>query len=149
VYENLPLANQPPFPGAREVCQLIQQTGGCNLIVTHRSVFFTQRLLAAHHLSKFFAGVISTTQGYPQKPDPTIVLEALKKYKLNPATTLLIGNRSIDIEAGRSAGVRTCLFGNVEQISVADLRAESYSELLQWLRSWDEQQPERSSTDER
>ena len=133
-YETVALANQPPFPGVSEVCQLIQHSGRRNVIVTDRSISFTQKLLAVHQLAGLFDSILSTAQGYPQKPDPTIVLEALEKYELNPATTLLIGSRSIDIQAGRSAGVWTCLFGNAEQSSAPDLRVETYSELLQLLR---------------
>ena len=149
LYETIPLANQPPFPGVQDVCRLIHQIGGRNVIVTHRSVSFARRLLAAHHLSELFDGIISTAQGFPPKPDPAIVRAALDKHELNPASTLLIGNRGIDIQAGQSAGVRTCLFGNMEQAPLADLRIEKYSELLQLLYNGDGQEPERSPGNER
>lgn len=50
-YAALPLANQPPFPGAGEVCATICQRGGVNVAVTHRGTSSTQALLDAHGLA--------------------------------------------------------------------------------------------------
>jgi phosphoglycolate phosphatase-like HAD superfamily hydrolase len=88
-----------------------------------------------HDLSQLFDGIISTAQPYPQKPDPAIVLAALEKHNMSPATTWLIGSRTIDIQAGASAGIRTCLFGKVEAAVAADIQIEKYSQLVSMLTS--------------
>ena len=42
------------------------------------------------------------------KPDPESVLLAIKELDANPLSTVLVGDNSADIIAGRSAGCWTC-----------------------------------------
>jgi phosphoglycolate phosphatase-like HAD superfamily hydrolase len=132
-YERLPLANQPPFLGVAEVCAAVQAPGGQNVAVTHRAVRSTAALLDAHGLAPLFAGIVSVEQGYPRKPDPAIVLAALAIYALDPAETWMVGDRALDIQAGRAAGLRTCLFGRASLAQPADLQIDQYSDLLRLL----------------
>lgn len=141
-YAALPLANQPPFPGAGEVCATICQRGGVNVAVTHRGTSSTQALLDAHGLARFFAGIVSVEQGYPRKPDPAMALAALAIYDLEPAVTWMIGDRGLDIEAGRSAGLRTCFYGRASLAQPADLHIGHYSQLLAALQG---AEPERAN----
>jgi phosphoglycolate phosphatase-like HAD superfamily hydrolase len=134
-YVSLPLANQTPFPDVAEVCARICQRGGMSVAVTHRDVRSTQALLDAHGLAPFFTGIVSVEQGYPRKPDPAMVLAALAIYDLDPAVTWMIGDRALDIEAGRIAGVHTCLFGRARVPQPVDLHIEHYSQLLALLES--------------
>jgi HAD superfamily hydrolase (TIGR01509 family) len=123
-------ANQLPFPGVREVCKLIHARGGLNIVVTHRDLQSTQMLMEAHNLASHFADIFSVEQGYPLKPKPAMVLAALEKYSLNPDETLLIGDREIDIQAGRAASVRTLLVGGAKLPPPADFQIDHYSQLL-------------------
>jgi HAD superfamily hydrolase (TIGR01509 family) len=132
-YRTVDPANQPPFPGVREVCEAIHARHGLNVIFTHRGVQSTLRLLNVHGLASCFDDILSVEQGYPRKPAPAMVLAALEKHALKPEETLLIGDREIDIQAGRAAGVRTCLFGGAELETPADIRIERYSQLLSLL----------------
>jgi HAD superfamily hydrolase (TIGR01509 family) len=136
-YRTIDPANQPPFPGVREVCKLIHQSGGLNIAVTHRGVQSTRTLLEAHALTPFFDDIFSVEQGYARKPDPAMLLAALEKYTLNPAESLLVGDRELDIQAGRAAGVHTCLFGGTELATPADFQIERYAQLLSRLQGKD------------
>jgi HAD superfamily hydrolase (TIGR01509 family) len=129
-YHEVSPAKQIPFPGVREVCQWIHEHGGVNVIVTHREVRSTQTLLDFHDLTSSFDDILSAEQGYPRKPDPTMVLVTLEKHNLTPAETLFIGDRELDIQAGRAAGIRTCLFGNLEIPTPVDIAINSYDQLL-------------------
>jgi HAD superfamily hydrolase (TIGR01509 family) len=129
-YRGLPLGNQPPFPGARETCAFIRQNGGHNIIITHREVTSCHLLLETHKMSALFDDIFSTEQGYPRKPAPEMILAALGKYNLDPAKTLMIGDRVIDIQAGQAAGVATCLFGQADASSLPSLHIQEYDELL-------------------
>jgi phosphoglycolate phosphatase-like HAD superfamily hydrolase len=100
------------------------------VIVTHRRVQSTQELLEFHELSSYFDDIFSSEQGYPLKPDPTMIFTVLEKYHLIPAETMFIGDRELDIQAGRAAGIRTCLFGKMEISTPADISINSYDELL-------------------
>jgi HAD superfamily hydrolase (TIGR01509 family) len=132
-YAALPLANQPPMPGVEAVCAAIRQHGGQNVAVTHRSARSTQALLDAHGLAPFFAGIVSVEQGYPRKPDPAMVLAALETYALDPVDTWMVGDRALDIEAGRAAGVWTCQYGRNCAAPPPDLAIKHYRELLALL----------------
>lgn len=136
-YRTLPPANQPPFPGAREVCELIHRNGGLNVIVTHRAVASTQSLLDAHEMTSLFDAILSVEQGYPRKPDPALLEAAIQKFGLERKETLVIGDRDLDIQAGRAAGVRTCLFGKSQLSEPADYHIDRYDQLLAFLRSTD------------
>lgn len=132
-YRTVPPANQPPFPGVREICELIHTHGGLNIIVTHRAVASTQALLDVHQMSSLFDGIFSMEQGYPRKPDPAMLEAAIQQFDLKRAETLLIGDRDLDIQAGRAAGVCTCLFGGAQLSTPADIRITHYDRLLDYL----------------
>jgi phosphoglycolate phosphatase-like HAD superfamily hydrolase len=125
--------NQPPFLGVREVCELLQTRGGWNGIITHRRVQSTKRLLDAHNMTSYFDDIYSVEQGYPRKPDPAMALAALEKYAMQPDETLLIGDRDLDIQARRAAGVPTCLFGKIERAIPTNIKIENYYRLLEMI----------------
>lgn len=129
-YREISPAKQIPFPGVRDVCIWIHQHGGLNVIVTHRRVQSTQELLDFHKLSSCFDDIFSSEQGYPRKPDPTMIFAVLEKYNMSLKETLFIGDRDLDIEAGRVAGIRTCLFGNLEIPTPVDIMINNYDQLL-------------------
>lgn len=134
-YRTVPPANQPPFPGVREICELIHTHGGLNIIVTHRAVASTQALLDVHQMSSLFDAIFSVEQDYPRKPDPAMLEAAIQQFDLKRAETLLIGDRDLDIQAGRAAGVRTCLFGHAQLSQPADIQIDSHSQLLDLLKN--------------
>ena len=133
-YRTVNPAKQPPFPGIGEACELIQNRGGVNVIVTHRDVDSTERLLKTHALSVYFSDIFSVEQGYPRKPDPAMVVAALEKYVMDPTETLLIGDRGLDIQAGQAAGVQTCKFGCSSPSQPTDYQIHHYAELLNIIR---------------
>lgn len=109
-YEAIPPDEQPPFDGAREVCERVCWLDGENVIVTHRGAHGTQKLLEAAGIAPYIAGCITASDGFPRKPDPAAFLAIMARHDLDPAVTLAIGDRPIDVEAGRAAGVLTALF---------------------------------------
>jgi len=132
-YRAVDPANQPPFPGARDVCAWIHEHGGRNLIITHRGLRSAQRFVEMHDMVHYFDDIFSVEQGYPRKPDPALMVAAIEKYSLDPAGCLVIGDRELEIEAGRAAGMRSCLFGAVELTHPTDLQIHFYNELLDYL----------------
>jgi HAD superfamily hydrolase (TIGR01509 family) len=134
-YRKLDPVNQPPFPGVREVCEFIHEHGGLNIAVSHRGVQSTQMLLDAHGLAPFFTAIFNVAQGYPRKPNQAIVLAALEVHTLDPDHTLLVGDRDKDIQAGRAAGVRTCLFGRTDLEKSPELCIQHYHQLLDLLKA--------------
>lgn len=124
-----PLDQQPPFPGARETCALVLSRGGLNLIATHRAIESVNRLLEAYQMTGLFAESLSSLDGYPRKPDPAMLDALVDHHHLDRAATLTIGDRPIDIDAGKAAGILTCLFGEAKSEIEPDYRIKDYSEL--------------------
>jgi D-glycero-D-manno-heptose 1,7-bisphosphate phosphatase len=56
-----------------------------------------------------------------RKPNPGMVLKAIAELALDPARTLVIGDKPSDIEAGRRAGIAGALFegGDLEAFVVS------------------------------
>jgi HAD superfamily hydrolase (TIGR01509 family) len=133
IYAGIPYANQPPFPGVRKVCEQVLAGGGSNLMITHRSKSSTARLLAAHKMDLYFTDMITAESGFPRKPDPAAFQEMIRKHNLKLDETLAIGDREIDILAGQAAGVRTCLFGNADIQTSADMHITSFSQFFENL----------------
>jgi HAD superfamily hydrolase (TIGR01509 family) len=137
-YSSTKPAEQPPFPGVRAVCQFICSLGGKNVIVTHRGRAGTLELLAANQMTDYFAGHLTRDDGYPKKPDPAAFKAILQAHNLKRKETIAVGDRDIDIQAGRAAGVFTCLFG-VEGIGVsADFTVCSFDDLYRHIKSVNE-----------
>ena len=109
-YGAIPAEAQPPFDGARELCERICWLDGENVIVTHRGEIGTAKLLRAAGLEPYITGCITASDGFARKPDPAAFLAILARHDLEPAETLAIGDRAIDVEAGRAANVLTALF---------------------------------------
>ena len=44
-----------------------------------------------------------------RKPEPGMILKALKKYKINPRQSYIVGDALVDVVAGKRAGLKTIL----------------------------------------
>jgi phosphoglycolate phosphatase-like HAD superfamily hydrolase len=132
-YDLISPEEQPPFPGVRLLCEYICSIRGKNVIVTHRGRQGTDMLLATHRLTGCFTGSLAHEDGYPRKPDPAAFVAAMEKYDLKREETLAVGDREIDIQAARAAGIFTCLFGEGGGGINADLTVCNYDELMQYI----------------
>lgn len=133
-YARGPLEAQGPFPGVVEVCRAVQAAGGLNTIFTHRGAVSTRALLQAHGMIDLFEIRVSVEDGYPKKPDPSGFRAVLERAKRSRETTIAIGDRMIDIAAGKAAGLYTVLYGSGPSVPEPDLRVSDYTGLLAQLR---------------
>jgi phosphoglycolate phosphatase-like HAD superfamily hydrolase len=132
-YRRLPKAIQVPFAGSTNVCEAVAHAGGINAIVTHRARSSAEALLVEHDLRSLFVEIIGGDDGFPRKPDPAAFVEILNRHSLSPDQTAAVGDRSVDMEAGKAAGVRTCLFTVDDSAAGADFRFAHYEELLAYV----------------
>ena len=132
-YRSISPASQRPFPGVQSIGEFIQRNGGANLALTDTGVEFASRLLEAHQFSGWIADTLFMKIGDENQNDPSMLRAVLDRYSLNPGETLLITALGLDVQAGRTAGIRTCLYGKAETNFAADLRIEKYSQLLDLL----------------
>jgi HAD superfamily hydrolase (TIGR01549 family) len=134
-YSALGPETQEPFPYVRDVCSFICESGGRNFIVTHRARGSLEALLQAHDLIDYFTDWIAKEDPYPRKPDPTSLLALVRRYDLDGDRCMAIGDREIDVLAGKRAGLMTCMFSGEGSSSQADLTVTGFDQLLQWLQA--------------
>jgi len=132
-YQAIPLDQQPPFPYAREICAYIVEAGGLNVLATHRSRASILRFLKGHNLKEYFAGSVCTEDGYPPKPDPAMFEALITQHDLERSTTLVVGDRDLDIQAGIAAGLPTCAFGSGPFSVSSDHLITDFSQLYHLL----------------
>jgi HAD superfamily hydrolase (TIGR01509 family) len=125
---------QPPYPGVAALCAHIADIGGCNAIVTHRGRSSTAALLSAHGFDRYFRVVITSDDGFPMKPNPASFLHVIRQENLRPEETIAVGDRDLDVQAGRAAGIFACRFGQSADGPLADLTVSDFAELLRVVR---------------
>jgi HAD superfamily hydrolase (TIGR01509 family) len=136
LYRAVPKVDQPPFDGVKQVCQAILAGGGINAIVTHRGRASTEQMLTTHHMRYLFVEIAAGDDGLPRKPDPAAFLVILGKTGVDRKETAAVGDREVDIRAGKAAGLWTCLFWPEEADTPAvdaDFIFSEYTELSRYL----------------
>jgi phosphoglycolate phosphatase-like HAD superfamily hydrolase len=132
-YGGIKPEGQRPFPGVKNICKFIFEKGGKNFIVTHRGRESTDELLSANNMTHYFTEIITNENGFPKKPDPTAFMALINDYKLVKEETIGVGDREIDIQAGKAAGLFTCLLRQKENNIDADLVISKYDELFDFI----------------
>jgi len=67
-----------------------------------------------------------------RKPKPKMIQDLAKKYDINLSQSYMIGDRDIDITAGKEAGTKTILIGN-EKVEHADYYFENLLKAAVWI----------------
>jgi HAD superfamily hydrolase (TIGR01549 family) len=123
-----------PYEGIPELLRDIIAAGGKNYICTHRGGT-TFAILKARGLYDLFEGFVTALDGFPAKPDPTGVNHLLKTYNIDPDTAIMVGDRELDIMAGKNAGIKSLAFwdGTGAKVTCADFNAESVDEMRKFI----------------
>ena len=109
-------------------------------IVSARDEKNTMAFLEQFYLVKYFDAIITGLSAKHTKPYPDPVLLAAKKMSIAPENCLMIGDTTVDIRAGKSAGTQVvgvlCGFGEeAELIKMgADLILSDTSKLIDILK---------------
>jgi phosphoglycolate phosphatase-like HAD superfamily hydrolase len=109
-HANVTIRDRPPFPGALRVCQKLIAAGGKNYLFTHRGRTSLYEFLNEFEMADLFADCLCVSDGYPRKPDPAGFIALIEKNNLPRAQVLAVGDRDLDIQAGKGAGIATCLY---------------------------------------
>lgn len=96
-----------PFPYTVRVLEEVERRGGRNFMFTHR-VHDVYEFLDLYGLRERFARIVTLADGVKAKPSPEAIELLVKEYDLDPARTVMIGDREIDVLSGSNAGVKTC-----------------------------------------
>lgn len=125
-----------PMAGVREILETVCATGRHNYIFSHRKPAETADYLEKYGLSQFFTHVIGPgSEGFAEKPAPDAVLHLMKTYRMDPAETVMVGDRECDLGSGRNAGIRTAhlVCAAIPEKLNCDWRFESFAEMAALL----------------
>nr|WP_128835958.1 HAD-IA family hydrolase [Streptococcus sp. DD11] len=101
------------FDGAAELLERIVDKGGRNFLISHRGSQVWE-ILSKTGIAAAFTEVVTADNGFERKPSPASMLYLKDKYRI--AAGLVIGDRSLDMEAGQAAGFDTYLFDSMQHL---------------------------------
>jgi D-glycero-D-manno-heptose 1,7-bisphosphate phosphatase len=127
IMENCDYCSDPKdvkiFPGVPDALRRLKSKGFKLVIVTNQSgigrglmTVEQYRAVEAEVLRRLGAGLIDATYFCPdvpgqhsscRKPAPGMIVEATRQHQIDLTRSFLIGDKEIDVECGRNAGVRT------------------------------------------
>lgn len=128
------------FPGMPELLAETEARGVPWGVVTNKPGWLTGPLLEGLGLARRAACIVSGDTTPKPKPHPASLLHAARTVGLPPQACLYVGDASRDIEAGRSAGMRTLVatFGYIRETDQpeewqADGFVHHPLEILDWI----------------
>ena len=109
IHDAMAMEEQKPYDDAEEILRYAVEQGKKNYLYTHTDTL-AYRLLEKWGLRQYFSDAIDGSMDFPRKPAPDALLYLMEKNQMNPAETLMVGDRDIDIDAGHNAGAAGCLY---------------------------------------
>ena len=116
----------------REVLQSLMARGTENYVFTHRGKT-TIPVLEHLGMTPFFREVITSQHGFARKPDPEGLRYLMDKFKLEPMHTYYVGDRILDMECARNAGIAGVLFMPEGSFDVSGAETHIVRDLLEVL----------------
>lgn len=121
-----------PFENTLRTLEKIVESGGKNYLYTHRGNESTYHYLREYDMERLFAGGVDSSMNFPAKPAPDAIEWICENYGLDKAKTIMVGDREIDVLAGKNAGVYSCRFTKEKNIvTAADFVVGDISEVLE------------------
>jgi len=124
-------ASTSAYPGVAEV---LAKLGGRKSTATTKGTPTTRLVLERFGLLPYFDHV-QGTDGFPAKPDPTVIFKALAGLGATPPDCLFVGDSPADIEAAHRAGVKSCAvtYGYGKHADLAHCQPDYWADRLQDL----------------
>lgn len=126
----------PIYPLADEALRTVCEKGGQNYLYTHRNL---SSIEALEHdgLWTYFADSVTSLDGFAHKPAPDALNHLIDKHNLPRAACCMVGDRSIDLDAGRNAGISPVLFDPDGFCLDYDTpyRFNNFKDFIRWLKA--------------
>ena len=126
------------YPGALDMLKALQ--GRCRLAcITNKSAVFTDPLLVALGIDRYFDLTVSGDTLPALKPDPRPLTYAAERFGLAPRGCCMVGDSRNDVLAAKAAGFRAVAlsYGYRQREDLMalkpDAQFDSLPELLPWL----------------
>jgi phosphoglycolate phosphatase len=124
------------YPGVKETLPRLRSKKLA--VLSNKRQNLTELVLEVLGIRGFFAAVRGGGD-LPLKPDPTALLAVIKELGQNPSCTLMVGDKTADIQSARGAGARvvavTYGYGDPEALAAAgpDALVNRFSQLPELL----------------
>lgn len=94
-----------PFPGVTELIRYLSEHEYKLAVVSNKQDDATRRLIR-----QYFGNAVSVTvgekSGIPRKPEPDMLLNAMKELGSTPEECIYVGDSEVDIQTAKAAGVK-------------------------------------------
>ncbi len=97
------------MPHAAEALEQTAALGAVHFVYTHRGSTSTP-VLEHLGLARYFREVVTSLNGFPRKPAPDALLYLLEKHCLDRNQVYYVGDRTLDVDCAKNAGVRSVLY---------------------------------------
>jgi HAD superfamily hydrolase (TIGR01549 family) len=104
------IASMKLYEGVHEMLEKLQLEGITLTLVSSSPRKLLEEVLELHGLTKFFTAISGFDDIMKHKPDPEPFLYIMEVAKLDPDTTVILGDSPHDVTAAKAAGVDSCLF---------------------------------------
>lgn len=132
-YLEHPVVYSRLYDGVFQGLELLKGKGLGLALLTNKLQAIAEKILNEFKILGFFDYVAGAGAGYPLKPDPAALNHMLEISNSDRKASLMVGDGYTDLEAGRRAGIGTCLcsygYGDPRDF-VPDLRVSSFQEFI-------------------
>lgn len=94
------------YPGVKETLEHFR--GLSMAVVTNKTLEFSEPLLEQLGIRPYFGMIIGADAGLPLKPAPDAFLSIMRRLAVPKEQTVVVGDGTTDILAGKAAGITTC-----------------------------------------
>jgi phosphoglycolate phosphatase len=125
--------SSPLYAGAREALSRLKEQDEILLgVATGKSRRGLDKLIDAHELAGTFLSQ-QVADDHPSKPNPSMLLQAMRDLGVEASDTVMIGDTSFDMDMARAAGVYfigvSWGYHDVSRLSQADVVIDSFAQL--------------------
>jgi phosphoglycolate phosphatase len=104
-YRLHPADRTRPYPGVAEALDTLRDVPLA--VASNKPTDLCQTILAAFGWTRRFEAVLGADWGGPRKPDPAVLMELARLLHRPAAAGVMVGDSTMDLRAGRAAGMRT------------------------------------------
>ncbi len=111
------------FPGAKKVLGILKKRKVMLAVASNRPTRFSWILIRHLGLDKYFDYVLCSDRLEHGKPHPLILHKIMQRFRVDSASTLYVGDMTLDAQAGKRARVRTVVVATGSS-SLREIRKE-------------------------
>jgi len=127
------------MPDVEEVLEALESSGWRMILTSNKPALFSRLILEGKGIAGHFQSVEGPDAEAPPKPDPAMLLRALRRLDIPASQAVVVGDMHIDARFARAAGSRSALVpggsSSREELerAGADVVLESLRALPRWL----------------